>query len=508
MLSGTRTKRILGQVINTLLLSEAKMIYIDTSKYTHHVGYRQYELSNHLGNVMAVISDRKIARDTSANDTVDYYEPDVLLTFDYSPFGAPLHARSFSKEVCHDTTFTMVVEDLNTNFDDGTTQGWQILSTTTQLAVTGGRLRAYKQGKGAGTLGVQQSFMATNGVMYDFTITIENDINPASTVVLEVLDPNNTVIYTQSVSNGSTNTFNTQFTANISGVYVIKVYRTGNNASGSIYIDDVLVTHEEEVTELICEDYSDYKWGHGSQLKDNQVAGKGNHYTAPYWEYDPRIGPGGRWNPDPVTYAWQSPYTVFNNNPIFFNDPSGAEGEEPIIHKVKKGENLTQIAKQFNTTVKQIVKDNSIKDPNLIFPGQELVVGQALPEVEINAQEQEKNKLEPLDFTKSKEPFKDVVKYRAPKLGGLDLYYEGKKIELRVVSLPQEAATIKAKPALGKKGEVISYEIMVKTIHHKNFSSKRGATQFNILILRFSPEDKELYLQTKEFIKGNNNLFK
>ena len=319
---------------------------VDTSKYVHYVGHKQYELSNHLGNVMAVISDRKIARDTSANDTVDYYEPDVLLTFDYSPFGAPLHARSFSKEVCHDTTFTMTVEDLNTNFDDGTTQGWQILSTTTQLAVSGGRLRAYKQGKGAGTLGVQQSFMATSGFVYDFTITIENAINPASTVVLEVLDPNNTVIYTQSVSNGSTNTFTTQFTANISGVYVIKVYRIGNNASGSSYIDDVLITHEEEVNELICGNFGNYRWGFNGMEKDDNLKGVGNSYDLGFREYDPRLGRMYSIDPKGSQYSWQSPYTYHRNNPITIVDYMGlGDGDGD-----KKETNLQKATKVGITT--------------------------------------------------------------------------------------------------------------------------------------------------------------
>ena len=30
---------------------------------------------------------------------------------------------------------------------------------------------------------------------------------------------------------------------------------------------------------------------------------------------------------DPITYSWQSPYATFNNNPIYYADPSGAEGE-------------------------------------------------------------------------------------------------------------------------------------------------------------------------------------
>ena len=46
-------------------------------------------------------------------------------------------------------------------------------------------------------------------------------------------------------------------------------------------------------------------------------------YTAEYWEYDSRIG--RRWNTDPVVYPWQSSYACFNNNPIYYKDPSGLE---------------------------------------------------------------------------------------------------------------------------------------------------------------------------------------
>ena len=319
---------------------------VDTSKYVHYVGHRQYELSNHLGNVMSVISDRKIARDTAQNDTVDYYEPDVLLTFDYSPFGAPLHARSFSKEVCHDTTFTMTVEDLNTDFDDGTTQGWQILSTTTQLAVTGGRLRAYKQGKGAGTLGVQQSFMATSGFVYDFTITIENNINPASTVVLEVLDPNNTIIYTQSVSYPNTSSFTTQFTANTTGTYLVKVYRTGNNASGSIYLDDVLVTHEEEVNELICVNFGDYRWGYIGAENDNEYSGKRNSQEHKFRSYDPRLGRYKSVDPLSKDYPWNSSYAYAENRVIQGFDMEGKEFLDPkVLNKfISLGEAYLKVA--------------------------------------------------------------------------------------------------------------------------------------------------------------------
>ena len=44
----------------------------------HKVGNVQYELSNHLGNVLSVITDRKFALDADNDQLVDYYEPDIV----------------------------------------------------------------------------------------------------------------------------------------------------------------------------------------------------------------------------------------------------------------------------------------------------------------------------------------------------------------------------------------------------------------------------------------------
>lgn len=51
-----------------------------------------------------------------------------------------------------------------------------------------------------------------------------------------------------------------------------------------------------------------------------------------------------------------------------------AENVNPKRYTVKKGDNLTKIAKQFNTTVDNLVKLNGIKNKNLINVGQVLKV--------------------------------------------------------------------------------------------------------------------------------------
>jgi len=55
------------------------------------LGRRSYELSNHLGNVLAVISDKKILLDS-------IFQADIVSANDYYPFGMTIESRSFVSE--------------------------------------------------------------------------------------------------------------------------------------------------------------------------------------------------------------------------------------------------------------------------------------------------------------------------------------------------------------------------------------------------------------------------
>lgn len=57
------------------------------------LGSRTYELSNHLGNVLSTISDKKIGNDSS--DVVNYYIAEVLSQNDYYPFGMGMPGRKY-----------------------------------------------------------------------------------------------------------------------------------------------------------------------------------------------------------------------------------------------------------------------------------------------------------------------------------------------------------------------------------------------------------------------------
>lgn len=58
----------------------------DTSHYTIFEGWKRYEITNHLGNVLAVITDRK--RGAAASGTaIQWFDADVVASQQYYPFG-------------------------------------------------------------------------------------------------------------------------------------------------------------------------------------------------------------------------------------------------------------------------------------------------------------------------------------------------------------------------------------------------------------------------------------
>ena len=66
----------------------------------HHryPGIRHYELTDHLGNVRVVFSDRKIATDSDSDGSIDSYSLDVESWGDYYAFGMPVPGRTYNAQ--------------------------------------------------------------------------------------------------------------------------------------------------------------------------------------------------------------------------------------------------------------------------------------------------------------------------------------------------------------------------------------------------------------------------
>lgn len=63
--------------------------------YYNKRGKKLFELTNHLGNVLVTVSDKKIGADVNSDGVIDYYVADVLTASDYAPFGMQMVGRSF-----------------------------------------------------------------------------------------------------------------------------------------------------------------------------------------------------------------------------------------------------------------------------------------------------------------------------------------------------------------------------------------------------------------------------
>ncbi len=61
-------------------------------------GAKVFELSNHLGNVLATVSDKRMQH-TSDGTTIAYYTAEVISATDYYPFGMTMPGRNFSSNL-------------------------------------------------------------------------------------------------------------------------------------------------------------------------------------------------------------------------------------------------------------------------------------------------------------------------------------------------------------------------------------------------------------------------
>jgi RHS repeat-associated protein len=66
--------------------------------WTQKRGVKNYELSDHLGNVAVVVGDRRIAFDPDTDLAVDFFEAEVLSARDFYPFGFQMPGRTFQTE--------------------------------------------------------------------------------------------------------------------------------------------------------------------------------------------------------------------------------------------------------------------------------------------------------------------------------------------------------------------------------------------------------------------------
>lgn len=66
----------------------------DTASW--YIGRKRYELGNHLGNVLSVVSDRKLGVGSTPGNPVTHHLPDIKTASDYYPFGWAMPGRKLN----------------------------------------------------------------------------------------------------------------------------------------------------------------------------------------------------------------------------------------------------------------------------------------------------------------------------------------------------------------------------------------------------------------------------
>jgi hypothetical protein len=293
-------------------------------------GNKQFELCNHLGNVLVTVQDRKQSKDNNADNITDYYVAYIKTVTDYYAFGSPIPRLGGAIPECYVTEVevTETVFDVEEFFESSSLGGF--VAGTGSRSVTNPtgsalHINAYWTTRPLAIKAV--SLVSGETYTVDFDILGFSVVSGFThTVRVRVMMSGNIQTFTYT----TTGSKSFSFTSSVTGTVNIEV---GSVISGSgsyisfpyIDIDNFQMSHVSVTMQPtnVCgtDNIEKYRYGFNTQEKDNEVYGEANSYTAEFWQYDARLG--RRWNVDPRPNPSISNYACFGNNPMLFSDILG-----------------------------------------------------------------------------------------------------------------------------------------------------------------------------------------
>ena len=304
--------------------------------YTQHAtGLRQYEVTDHLGDVLATLSDKRAIdslkgpQTTGSMDSIYRWKPVVVSAYDYYPFGQYMPGRytEDNNTYCFTTTLTEMVTQvyytpilIYPGWNDGTITPHGSPNVT-PILVDGIQLEAQKAGDGI-SLGIttldpmqaeeiQFSIPAIQGA---FRISLTDDSTGkvlASTTISQTQGMK--TIYKLSFK--AVGRLGTLDISALSGKDVLQISYLG-------IPHDTLVA--QQVVATVCNSEK-YRYGFNGKLKDNEWAGVGNSYDYGARMEDSRIGRFRSIDPLTKKFPMLSPYQFASNTPIQAIDLDGKE---------------------------------------------------------------------------------------------------------------------------------------------------------------------------------------
>ena len=301
---------------------------LKTGNYARHIiGQKQYELTDHLGDVLATISDKR-ANDSLAGlhllgaiDTVASWKPVVVSATDYYPFGMQMPGRSIADESthCFYTSYTETIPYFTSITDTFVVSPppYNAIGSAT-VYPTGSFLYVNIAAPGDGVaihvnglyVGVPQTmYLDIDACPLSSTFTISSGGMIASSSITSAIGP-----FTQALT----------FTP---GADTACVSVTGSGTAFRLYsitlprVDSFIL---RDAVALVCNE-DQYHFGYNGQVKDNEWAGVGNHLDFKFRGYDARLGRFGSVDPLAKKYPWNSTYAFAENDVIRARELEGLE---------------------------------------------------------------------------------------------------------------------------------------------------------------------------------------
>jgi RHS repeat-associated protein len=291
----------------------------------HLLGQKSYELSNHLGNVQATLSDKRYVQKqyyTPSDSLRKGYAASVSSLYDYYPFGMLMKERCTSDTATQSVYMSQVVYSPQYTTVNNAMTGASItsLNTTTQTNYNGSVNYFGQSASISKTLSNLQS-----GIPVSMKINLLYTNKP----LYLTLQQGSTLLYSTTMNSSGTYSFN--FTPTQSAVQLSIAYSYFNTNANTLCftLDSVNYTQQNgstsntQLVQISSKQSDKYRFGFNGQEKDNEIAGVGNHYDMGLRMYDTRLVHFPVPDPYAKKFPYQSPYVFAGNNPIRNVDKEG-----------------------------------------------------------------------------------------------------------------------------------------------------------------------------------------
>lgn len=328
-------------VIKTDSLNLYGNAHTDTCYVQSIRGQKQYEVADHLGNVLATVSDKRAddsltgPHATGSLVSVETWKPIIVNAYDYYPFGEYMPGRWIG-----DTG----MQCLTTTKPGLGPVGTPVFHPWAGSAPLPGPFVPFggSYAPGSGTPGsclTMTSSVAGDGFYYtirglragvpqNLTLYIEG----TGIYYISILDSaTGATVGTNAIAGVFTpRTLSVSFTPSASCVQLmLSTGAAGNLKIYGLYYDSISFV-PMLVTSTVCNE-DGYEYGYNGQMKVNEIAGAGNHEVFKAREYDSRTG--RFWSVDPLfaKYPWNGAYNFAEDRVIDGKDLEGKEHMSMIM---------------------------------------------------------------------------------------------------------------------------------------------------------------------------------